>query len=69
MEIIPIEYCDICEDYIHLNQKQLECAFEHQCDSAAMECPLKRFFSKNPNDAPEKVEQIYDMPSFYIADL
>ena len=69
MDIIPIEYCDICEEYIHLNQKQLDCAFEHRCESGGIECPLKRFFAKTP--LPESVVQQTqsDMPQFYISDL
>ncbi len=69
MEIIPIEYCDICDEYIHLNQKQLDCAFEHQCESAAMECPFKRFFSKDKINAPAQIAEQSDMPAFYITDL
>ncbi len=68
MEIIPIEYCDNCDTYIHLNQKQLECAFEHQCESA-VECPLKRFFSNYSEVKPALNPEQSDMPSFYIADL
>lgn len=68
MEIIPIEYCDNCDTYIHLNQKQLDCAFEHQCESA-VECPLKRFFSNNLEAQPALDTEQSDMPSFYIADL
>ena len=69
MDIIPIEYCDICEEYIHLNQNQLDCAFEHRCESGGIECPLKRFFSKTP--LPESIAQQTqsDMPQFYILDL
>ena len=68
MEIIPIEFCDNCNEYIHLNQKQLDCAFEHQCESS-MECPLKRFFSKTIESEPGLSTEQNDMPSFYITDL
>ncbi len=69
MDIIPIEYCDVCDEYIHLHQNQLNCAFEHRCESGGIECPLKPFFSKTP--LPEYVasQERTDMPQFYISDL
>ena len=70
MEIIPIEYCDICEAYIHLNQCLSACAFEHQCESSGIECPFKRFFTNQQNKANDpSVEKGEDMPAFYISDL
>jgi hypothetical protein len=69
MDIIPIEYCDICEAFIHLHQNQQNCAFEHRCESGGIECPLKRFFSKTslPGHIPSMEKT--DMPYFYISDL
>ncbi|MCI0505066.1 MAG: hypothetical protein L0Z73_03050 [Gammaproteobacteria bacterium] len=69
MEIIPIEYCDICDEYIHLNQNQLDCAFEHQCESGGLECQLKKFFSKTPLSQSSMLLTGSDMPRFYISDL
>ena len=69
MDIIPIEYCDICEEYIHLNQNQLDCAFEHRCESGGIECPFKRFFSKIPLAESVTVHKQSDMPQFYFLDL
>lgn len=69
MDIIPIEYCDICEEYIHLYQNQLDCAFEHRCESGGIECPLKRFFSKNPPPESMAVHKQSDMPQFYFLDV
>ena len=70
MEIIPIEYCDICDDYVHLNQCLSACAFEHQCESGGSECPFKRFFT-NRQDGGFRSESKSgkDMPVFYISDL
>ncbi len=69
MEIIPIEYCDICDEYIHLNQNQLDCAFEHRCESGGVDCPFKRFFSKTPTPNSIAIHGQSDMPQFYISDL
>lgn len=70
MEIIPIEYCDVCEEYVHLNQRLSECAFEHQCESGGTDCPFKQFFSKtHDKEANPRDEELKDMPTFYISDL
>ena len=70
MEIIPIEYCDICDSYIHLNQKLADCAFEHKCESNETDCPFKRFFTKQNNKTADPIIQSNeDMPQFYISDL
>jgi hypothetical protein len=65
MEIIPIEYCDISDTYIHLYQHQCDCAFEHGCESMDIECPLKAFFSPSPESAHTPLRQD-DMPDFYL---
>lgn len=70
MEIIPIEYCESAEQFVHLNQTIANCAFEHKCgDSEFSCCPLREFFSKHaksPKIANNK--EPYDMPEFYFRD-
>ena len=66
MEIIPIEYCDVSDTYIHLNQHQCDCAFEHRCESAEPDCPLKRFFSNTSKSGIGTQNQQNDMPDFYF---
>lgn len=66
MEIIPIEYCDIKDAYIHLNQKQCDCAFEHRCESAEPDCPLKRFFFTTAVPQWDVQPNPGDMPDFYL---
>lgn len=68
MEIIPIEFCDVADAYVHLNQTQTECAFEHQCDSMDEICPLKASFDKKTQSEQEHAKP-RDMPSYYISDL
>ena len=70
MEIIPIEYCEVCDDHIHLNQSMASCAFEHKCgDSEFNSCPLQPFFSKKSNfQGPAKHQGLKDMPAFYFLD-
>ena len=68
MEIIPIDYCDVADDYVHLNQTQTECAFEHQCESMDEICPLQSSFHKKVQ-AEQQDEQAFDMPFYYISDL
>ena len=71
MEIIPIEYCEIGGDHIHLNQSIAACAFEHGCgENGFSDCPLKQFFyngNKRKIAADEMGSE--DMPDFYISDL
>ena len=71
MEILPIEYCDVSENYIHLNQSLAACAFEHQCgESGTIDCPFKRFFTNaKTRDLELQNEQDGKFPRFYIADL
>ncbi|MGD8566925.1 MAG: hypothetical protein PVJ39_02380 [Gammaproteobacteria bacterium] len=66
MEIIPIEYCDTSDAYIHLYQRQCDCAFEHGCESTGTDCPLKPFFSPPPDARSKEPFQRDDMPDFYF---
>ena len=70
MEIIPIEYCEVSEAHIHLNQSMASCAFDHKCgDSEFNNCPLKEFFSLKSNfEGPERNKGLADMPEFYFLD-
>jgi len=71
MEIIPIEYCDLSDDYIHLNQSHANCAFDHNCgESEFNNCPLKPFFSisNTGRKKSSKDKQSISMPSFYLLD-
>ena len=71
MDIIPIEYCEISGEHIHLNQSIANCAFEHNCGEAEfIDCPLRQFFSKQLNNKRKnKQQKCRDMPKFYISDL
>lgn len=71
MEIIPIEYCEVSGDHIHLNQSLTSCAFAHNCgESEFSGCPLKLFFSKSKyKKQSNQNREIEDMPEFYIMDL
>jgi hypothetical protein len=66
MEIIPIEYCDISDTYVHLHQRQCDCAFEHGCESPGIECPMKRFFTPPASAENELLFRQTDMPNFYF---
>ena len=71
MEIIPIEYCEIGGDHIHLNRSMASCAFEHNCgESGFNDCPLKPFFfDGNKRKTATEDHETEDMPEFYISDL
>jgi hypothetical protein len=58
----PFDVCDVCKQYVLLDQTQADCSREHHCQVA--HCPLQRFFAE-PNaglthacedDAKETVE-------------
>jgi len=70
MEIIPIEYCEFAEKFIHLNQTVANCAFEHECgDSEFSCCPLREFFSKNAKPDKSTINSdAPDMPAFYFTE-
>ncbi len=54
----PFEFCEVCKQYVLLDQTQRQCAREHGCtDSIA--CPLRRCFTgiefgKGASDAKER---------------
>lgn len=48
----PIERCEVCGEYVLLDQIQEECAREHGC-GRSVDCPLKRYFD-GPTHKPEK---------------
>ena len=70
MEIIPIEYCEVSESFIHLNQSMRDCAFEHKCgDSGFSSCPFRQFFSGPVKQKKQQTTSGVDqMPSFYYLD-
>lgn len=70
MEIIPIEYCEVAEKFVHLNQTLAGCAFEHKCgDSEFSCCPLREFFFKSAKTKNIKPKNdSLDMPAFYFMD-
>ena len=46
----PFEGCEICRQYVLLDQTQLDCAREHDCH--VENCPLARFFAQAREGAP-----------------
>ena len=40
----PFDACEICKQYVLLDQTKDDCAREHDCHVA--DCPLKRFFAE-----------------------
>ena len=40
----PFEYCNVCKEYVLLDQTKRQCAVEHRCADRA-HCPLARFFT------------------------
>ena len=69
MEIIPIEYCEVSESFVHLNQSIEACAFEHKCgDSEFSSCPLREFFYGGEKRKKKAIKKGADddMPSFYF---
>ena len=67
MEPIPVDFCDNTDSYVHLNQSQSECAFEHQCDSLNEICPLQNRFIKRTEEIEENNEKL--RPSKFYIDL
>lgn len=45
----PFDTCEICRQYVLLDQTQLQCAREHDCH--VENCPLARFFAQG-DDPP-----------------
>jgi len=46
----PFDICEICKEYVLLDQTKEDCAREHDCHIA--HCPLKRFFSEPASPPP-----------------
>jgi hypothetical protein len=40
----PFEFCEVCRQYVLLDQTYRQCAREHACANAAV-CPLRRYFT------------------------
>jgi hypothetical protein len=38
----PFEFCEVCKQYVLLDQCKRECAQEHECEPG--KCPLERYF-------------------------
>jgi len=70
MEIIPIEYCEVSESFVHLNQSIETCAFEHKCgDADFSSCPLRQFFNGGKKRTNKhSYPGAEDMPTFYFLD-
>jgi hypothetical protein len=39
----PFDICEVCKEYVLLDQTHEECAREHECGN--VKCPLSRFFA------------------------
>ncbi|MGZ5092294.1 MAG: hypothetical protein ACXWCY_08150 [Burkholderiales bacterium] len=50
----PFEICEVCKQYVLVDQTHPECAREHDCHVA--QCPLKRFFAKAYDEASAGTE-------------
>ena len=40
----PFDICEVCKQYVLLDQTRTECAREHDCH--VEKCPLERFFAE-----------------------
>ena len=40
----PFEFCEVCRQYVLLDQTHRQCAREHACTDP-MGCPLRRYFT------------------------
>ena len=46
----PFDTCEICKQYVLLDQTKDDCAREHDCHIA--NCPLARFFAERRGPVP-----------------
>jgi hypothetical protein len=46
MHLPHIEHCNVCKQYVRLDQTQQDCAREHRCQS--VNCPMQQYFHFAP---------------------